>query len=80
MPLAQRPRQTDPRRGTARALRRVLAVVALAAIAGCSSTGGGLLSIWRQGGLLVRASVLKLKRLAFRSCSPALALSLTLEA
>jgi outer membrane protein assembly factor BamD (BamD/ComL family) len=48
MPLACRQVHCDPRRVSARALWHALALAALIATPGCSSTGGGFLSLWRQ--------------------------------
>src|SRR5262249_3225775 len=49
MPLACRQVPCDPRRSSARALWHALAFAALIASSGCSSTSGGLISLWRQG-------------------------------
>ena len=49
MPLVQRQPQTNYPRATARALWHALALATLVATCGCASTGGGLLSLWRQG-------------------------------
>jgi outer membrane protein assembly factor BamD (BamD/ComL family) len=46
--MAQATRQPDPRSGTAPALRLGVALAALVATSGCQS-GGGFLSLWRQG-------------------------------